>query len=271
MNVVTLDSWESFKTQIDALFVETERLRVEIGGHVSTPIFRGHTDSAWKLETTFEREFREVTPLENFYRKFLYPSLAMLRGVMDFELPPLGDNLNPELRDIPRLLPVPEKLALLRHYGAPSPLLDWTYSPYVAAFFAFNPPVNTRPGKVAIFAFQEYVGQGKGYEGNKPHIGVIGRWMPVHNRHIRQQSWYTVCVKDIDGKRVFASHEDADADRPFARIGLPFNEITKFEIPTSERKKALDDLTRMNVTEFSLFDTQDALVKTVSRFAEVPD
>jgi len=35
-------------------------------------------------------------------------------------------------------LPAYEFMAYLRHNGFPSPLLDWTRSPYVAAYFAFR-------------------------------------------------------------------------------------------------------------------------------------
>jgi hypothetical protein len=271
MKIVPLDSWEGFKSKLDALFAETQKLRIETSREVSTPVFRGHADSAWKLETTWQREFPEEMRLEYFYSNLFYPSLRMLRGAIDFDLPQLSDyNLNPEIRDIPHLLPMSDRLAWLRHHGAPSPLLDWTSSPYVAAFFAFTPLVSHRTSKVAIFAFRESLGQGKGYQGNKPHIGLVGRWAPVHSRHIRQQSLYTVCVKDSSGKRVFASHEEAEADRPFGGI-VEFDEITKFEIPSSERKHALEDLNKMNVTEYSLFETQDALIRTVVRFASGPD
>lgn len=143
--------------------------------------------------------------------------------------------------------------------------MDWTRSPYVAAFFAFNPLPSDEASKTAIFAFREY----RKYQGNKAHIGLVERWAPVHSRHIRQQSLYTVCVKNSNGKRVFTAHMGAEADYPYKQ--LEFGEITKFELPTSERKTALAELTKMNVTEYSLFETQDALIRTVSRFASGPD
>ncbi len=41
-------------------------------------------------------------------------------------------------------------MAYLRHHGFPSPLLDWTRSPYVAAFFAFNKASEDSSKRVSI-------------------------------------------------------------------------------------------------------------------------
>ncbi len=46
-------------------------------------------------------------------------------------------------------------MAYLRHHGFPSPLLDWTRSPYVAAFFAFHKAAEESGERVSVYVLSE--------------------------------------------------------------------------------------------------------------------
>jgi hypothetical protein len=97
-------------------------------------IFRGHKDSDYKLETTLKRQNPFLMLSPGKYIKEFKTRLARHGLLPSFCKTPL------------------DWMEYARHCGIPSPVIDFTYSPYVALFFAFN---GIRPKKrkyVSIYA-----------------------------------------------------------------------------------------------------------------------
>jgi hypothetical protein len=143
-------------------------------------------------------------------------------------------------------------LAHVRHHGFPSPLLDWSRSPYIAAFFAFRAAV--RANCVAIYAFIERPTNMKSGSSTRPSITGLGPHVRTHRRHFLQQCEYTVCM-GFDGAWRFVDHEIV-LKNPEEGQDL----LWKFIVPGSERSKVLRLLDSHNLNAFSLFGSEETLM-----------
>lgn len=258
MKEIKIANWEQFVEKIKEVYTDAKKLNEGEVTYVSKPVFRGQSNASWPLVSTLDRIKQNVKVKE--YLRMISSIQSSIESLTSSRWS--FEDIESEMKEFSSKrynfsMGWYQYMTHLRHHRFPSPLIDWTRSPYIAAFFAFNESKND----VAIFMYMEYLGQGKASASHKPKICTMGPNVTTHRRHHLQQCEYTFCIEKANGELYFASHEEA------FKSGFPNQEqdlLEKYILPASQKSHFLTQLNLMNINAYSLFETEEGLMNKLA-------
>ena len=220
-------SWSAFKEYVGSL----ERGRY---------VFRGHQSNKWRLRTSYHRTGRaNMTRYVNLDINILWKNIsALTRHVFDLSKP----------------LEYGAFVSLAQHHGFPTPLLDWTRSPYVAAFFAYRGlsanEVSKSKDKVRIYLFDieewqklpRFINLAK----SQRHLSILDALAIENSRMIPQQALST--MTNVDDIETYIQ----DSGK-FTGV----NYLQAIDMPVTWRHEVMHELAMMGITAASMFPGLD--------------
>ena len=228
---IPIKTWKRFKQYVNVL--PPKRFR-----------FRGQENGKWRLRTSFHRTGR--ANLE----RYLIDDISALRKA-----------LSPLTRyptDLNNPLQYAAFLNLAQHHGYPTPLLDWTWSPYVAAFFAFRNLRGKVPrgSRVRIFKLDLV-------EWNKvPHFDNVFP-VPLHVSVLDALAYENIRATPQQSISTMANVDDIETHIQGVEALRATKYLEAIDLRATDRQEVMRELALMGVTAGSLFPGLDGTCESL--------
>lgn len=213
--------------------------------------FRGERDQRWPLYSSLSRYFRAFSVDERAWEEQESRILRIFKRKAHQFLsqPPDADD------DF-------QWLALMQHHGAPTRLIDFTWSPYVAAFFALE---RTRRDGVVWAMNKARIDTGRARMDPRIAGNFRRNFLKGDQRVIWMGEPHTMNSRLIAQSGTFAVPgildvpvEDILGDRDQSNI------MAKIVLDNAVREVGMRELYRMNITHATLFPDLDGLARSLA-------
>jgi hypothetical protein len=208
--------------------------------------FRGQGSKRFKLQTTLHRIGR--SRLERYCAESLLAFQSHAEAVLEMRINMSDGN------DYSMLL------GLAQHHGLPTPLLDWTSSPYIAAFFAFADVIESAESRkddthVRIYALTRefinfYAPPNVVLPYFSPYVATLSI-SPMHNPRLYAQQGQFLVTNVSDTENFLCTLEQ--------KSGKKF--LMAADVPIACANEALEDLKFMGLTAATMFPGLDGVGK----------
>jgi hypothetical protein len=251
MQIVRIERWEDYVAQTEG----------QAGW-----AFRGEISAHWPLVTSLARRLQTYCPEASLWPLREQRALRVFRRKAHIYL----DDASVIADDL-------RCLALMQHHGAPTRLLDFTKSPYVAAFFALEDAV----GDAAVYALNTPAlwSAAPAFDRSLTRERIDLRQAGHYERYFLHNKLPVLWFGEPSAmdKRLVAQSGlfvvPGRIDLPLADIllGYGMNEplLVKYVLPLAVRAQAMQALYRMNVTNASLFPDLEGLARAAAYELEV--
>lgn len=252
-----VNSWYEFVALIESDFMDWAEY-----------IFRGQKDSRWSLRSRFDREYRNAEQLLSATNPLEGLSLAE-RSLVEESNPKMKMDSRDDLLDrmlqrfkkactgrrgqSPKSLSDTEWWTLGQHFGLATPLLDWTRSPYVAAYFALKESAPEDVNYRAVWAYSHdslmeiFINSNCFMEnelGASESVNLVEGLVDENARIVSQGGLFTMTPSGQDLEEYIENSINLTGMSPV---------LYKIEIPSSLREVFLRHLESMNINHGSLF------------------